>query len=298
MIAVEDIGIGDIELVQEVTRIGTDKVFRSVLSSDADLIDDLCWKMASAVKDRSADYLICAAEKLESAAVERAALMRLPTDELMMAAADDTAPLTRRAVAALLACTDRGKKDKLRPDRVEQFLDGLPVKVLPLHDAVLSLAHAQAEPFCIMLPLIRSRWSQEGGILNVAEDELPTPEFYDGIPLYTFDFHTAAGKYAIGKFAHRNSDVRAALAKWVPQDRWTEVVCIVAFYVDAAPVARRLNWAGGSQLAETGFIADMIGAGCKPDGIGAVIDAMRRNLADLNRYRRSTVQPRSRDIEK
>src|SRR5690242_5959075 len=56
-IAVEDIGIADLDLLLEVTRLGTDKALRSVLASDAELIQDVVVKLAAAPKDRSADYL-------------------------------------------------------------------------------------------------------------------------------------------------------------------------------------------------------------------------------------------------
>jgi hypothetical protein len=285
-IAVEDIGIADPDLLHEVARIGTDKALREILGSDAELIDNLCARMAGAVKDRSADYLISAATKLESAASELIALKHMPPEELVKVAADHGVPLIRRAVAALLACADNDAINaKLQPDRVEKLLDAFPVKLLPLHDAVLRLAHARSHPFCIMLPLIWSRWWHFGAQSKVVADELPGTEYLDGIPLYVFDFHTSAGKHAISRFAAENEELASLLTHWVPIGTHAEAAAIAAFYADAAPVARRLKWSCGSLLSYVGFLADMNGASCPRDGATPILECVRGNLEHLNRRR-------------
>jgi hypothetical protein len=287
IIAVEDIGIADTHLLQEVARIGTDKTLRAVLRSDAELIDDLCSRMALATKDRSADYLYCAATTLKVASADWKALERISLEELIAVASDDGLPLTRRAVAALLACTVEGKiGPALRPHSVEQLLDAFATHPLPVHDAVLQLTRAATHPFCIMLPLIWSRWWRCGAKLTVVEDELPTPEFVEGIPLYTWDKHTAAGKSAIRRFARENRPVATALGRWVPNHRQVDAAAIAAFYADASPVARRLDWPTGSLLAQMGAYADMMNAGCKFEGVPAVLGSFRENLSHLNDLRR------------
>jgi hypothetical protein len=286
MIAVEDIGIGDVELLEEIVRIGTDKQLRSILGSDVALIDDLCGRMAGAVKDRSTDNL-WSLTKLESAVEQRTQLQRLPAADLISIATDAGVPLVRRAVAALFACTfPSNDQPVLRPDRVEQLLDAFPIKSPPLQDAVVRLAKIRAHPFCLMLPLIWSCWRQDGAELAIASDDMPDPEFVNGIPLYTFDFHTAAGKHAIRRFTHENVALRPHLSRWVTRDRWAEVTQIGAFYVDAAPVARRLRWSEGSRLSHIGFIADMNLAGCPSEGATAILQCVRANLPHLNGARR------------
>ena len=286
-IAVEDVGIADVGLVQEVTRIATDKALRAVLGPDAQLIDDLSLRMATATKDRSADYLYCAATKLETAWTERRELARLPFDKLVNVASDDHVPITRRAVAALLACAiDGGADGILNPDQVERLLDALPVKSLPLHDATRQLARIRAHPFCLMLPLIWSRWWHFGAGGEVVEEKLPISEFVCGVPLYTFDKHTAAGKQAISRFARENADMKRVLSRWVAKDKRIPVAEMAAFYTDAMPVSRKLRWACSEALEELGRLADMGMAGCPFDGVHAVLAATRSNLEDLNGHRR------------
>jgi hypothetical protein len=288
MIAFEDIGIGDIDLLQDVTRFATDKTLREILGPDGELIDSLCSRMAQATKDRSADYLYCAATKLETAIAEQSELRDLPMDRLLGIASNEELPLTRRAVAALLMCTDSGRTGPLlNLGRVSKFLDTFAVKPVPLHDAVLQIARARAHPFCLMLPLIWSRWWRVADKVQIADDEIPDCDTIDGIPLYTFDKHTSLGKRAIARFARENNLVADALRNWVPARSAVDVAEIAAFYADAAPVVRRLQWATGSLLSQMGLVADMTGAGCRFAGVRAVAQCVSENLADLNRFRRT-----------
>jgi hypothetical protein len=287
-IAVEDIGIGDIGLLQEIVRIGTNKALRSVLGSDADLLDDLCGRMAEATKDRSADYLICAATKLDTARRERAQLEKLPTADLISVATDPSVPLIRRAVATLIACTTVWNSDVIdRPKIVEQFLDAFQIKFLPLHDAVQRLADKRAHPFCLMLPLIWSRFWHDGGEFSVVRDMLPEADFVGGVPLHTFDKHTALGKAAIATFSRENRQVAAVLEEWVPDaSRRSSVAEIAAFYCDASPVKNRLDWTSGRVLQFIGLRADMLSVGCDIEGIDPILAAARDNLPHLNELRR------------
>jgi hypothetical protein len=290
MIAVEDIGIADVSLLQEIARIGSDKALRAVLASDAEIIDDLCSRMAAATKDRSADYLYCAATKLEPAKLEAEVLKSRRTDALIEIAADEALPLIRRANAAMLACTVPGKSDaRLRAERVEQLLSASPTRHLSLEDALLQLARINVHPFCLMLPFLWSTFRRERSGSTVVEEELPCARFAGSIPLYTFDFHTAVGKRAIERFARENTSIRTLLTRWASGMRGVTVAEIAAFYADAAPVNRRLDWRTGSRLAHVGFVADMLAAGCAVDGATPLLECTKANLPHLNSLREASV---------
>ena len=282
--AVEDIGIADVALLQEVVRLSADRALRAALGSDAELIDHICERMALAVKDRSADYLYCAAIKLEAAKEEAEHLRSHPCESVVALAADATVPIIQRANAALIAVCDA--KLKLIPRRVEAFLVAFPTRHASLEDAVLGLARMGVHPFCLMLPLLWSRFWQDGLPTKIVDDVIPVPEFVRSIPLYTFDKHTFVGKRAIERFALENDELRATLNRWVAIQRRTEVAGMAAFYTDAAPVAIRLDWATGNLLAKMGFMADMMEAGCPLSGAQSVLECSKSNLDHLNRLRR------------
>jgi hypothetical protein len=286
IIAVEDIGIADLDLVGEVVQLATNKEVRAVLASDADLLSDVCSRLAAAPKDRSADYLMSAATLSPAALRERRRMLHLETGELLDTAANAALPLIERAVAALLACTGAADQSRLRIAPLERLLAsvGAPES---LGSALLALTRAPTVPFVLMLPLLWSAWQRAGGVSHIVGQNPPEPEYVGSIPLYVFDKHTAAGKQAIAIFARTNSPVRRTLARHISSSQITAVAEIAAFYADAAPVTRRLEWAEGLHLERAGLRADMIAVGCPLMGIETVTDAVRDNLADLNAIRKA-----------
>jgi len=247
--------------------------------------------MAEATKDRSADYLYCVTTKLEACRLERAELEQCSLPALVEIAIDAALPLFRRANAALLACSSATPGGtKLRPGAVEQLLSATPIRHITLDNAVLRLAAINFHPFCLMLPLLWPRFWHDSSASNVVEDELPGVALVDGIPLYTFDKHTAAGKQAIARFADENDQVRSMLDQWATGVRRLDVAAMAAFYADGAPVKQRLNWPTGSLLTHAGFIADMVDAGCPIDGAVPLLHCTRENLSHLNDLRRAVLR--------
>ena len=100
LVTYEDLGIGDIALVERVTTISTDRNARASLGSDTEIIAQLVAELAAAPKDRSADYLICTAIRNADLDEERAALAGLPLQEMIKIAATGPGSLVSRATAA------------------------------------------------------------------------------------------------------------------------------------------------------------------------------------------------------
>jgi hypothetical protein len=60
---------------------------------------------------------------------------------------------------------------------------------------------------------------------------------------------------------------------------------MTAFYVDAAPIARRLMWDQSEALEAFGIKRDLLHAGVLLEGIQPLLAAMRTNLDHLNKLR-------------
>jgi hypothetical protein len=296
-IAVEDVGIADLEALWEVVRLSADEELRAVLGSEAELIARVVDRLADAPKDRSADYLYCAVTKLETALAERTQMCGYDDVDLLSIAAKEHEPLIRRANAAFLLCL-RGQGDaaRLQEPAVQRLVTacGCPE---PLEYAMIELTRSRAHPFALMLPLIWSRWNFSEAQRTVFLDALPAPEFVDEVPLYTYDFHTAAGKRAILSFARTNEEVDRLLSNFVPRSRWDGVAFIAAFYADAAPVSKRLEWSAGRLLYSTGLYADMMDAGSPFEAVLPLADAARRNVQHLNELRRACLVPSATSIQ-
>lgn len=286
-IAFEDIGIADPLLVLEVARIATDKQLRAVLGADLDLIADLACRMAETPKDRSTDYLICATIKLPCGQAEQHKLAQKPADELVDVAADNAQPLMRRAAASLLACT---REDKvIRGQPLERLFVALEAEgPSPLCDAVQLAASKGFGAYVLMAPLLWSAY-QHGPPGRPSAVQNPRVEWAGGVPLYTFDKHTAAGKKAISRFAEQCDEVRAILAQHVATAARSRVAWMAAFYADAVPISLRFEWSQSRELEVLGFEADMTGAGCPREETWPVLNAVLRNLNQLNACRREAL---------
>ncbi len=140
------------------------------------------------------------------------------------------------------------------------------------------------EPITLMVPLI---WLAVEASEETRVCDFPVPPMATagGVPLYALDEHTRLGREAIWRFACENGEVRACLERFVPAGRRRRAANVVAFYVDAAPVARRLVWDQSATLEAFGIERDLLHAGVAADGIGPLLWAMRANLGHLNALR-------------
>jgi len=126
---------------------------------------------------------------------------------------------------------------------------------------------------------------QRGGPISVRSDPVPETKTIVGVPLYAFDKHTRLGKRAIERLVSENKPFRDCIVRFLAQGSPKKAAEIAAFYADAAPVARRLDWAQSDALKRLGIEADFIAAGLRLDGIGPVQAAMNAALEQLNEIR-------------
>jgi hypothetical protein len=105
------------------------------------------------------------------------------------------------------------------------------------------------------------------------------------MPLYALDKHTRLGREAIWRLAYENDSVRTCLARFVPAGQRRSAAYVAAFYVDAAPVAKRSMWDQSEALEAFGIERDLIHAGVPAEGIQPLLEAMRANLEHLNELR-------------
>ena len=143
---------------------------------------------------------------------------------------------------------------------------------------------ALPRPLVALVPLI---WLevQRSGPISVRSDPVPETKIIAGVPLYAFDKHTRLGKRAIERLVGENKPLRDCVVRFLAQGAPRKAAEIAAFYADAAPVARRLDWAQSDSLERLGIEADFIAAGLRLEGIGPVREAMQAALDQLNDIR-------------
>lgn len=291
VIGVEDIGLGSISTVVDtvtIARAMTSTSRRHPMLDPLRALRGVARALAEAPKDRSTDYLISNAVHDPCLEWFRSECFRLPVSGRIAAAADQALPLNLRAVAAWTVSSfnvdgaprlDGGD----RPGFFRACRDaGLPGD---LADAMTAAAILTREPICMMLPPLWMDWKAEGRSSRVTVEEVPAAPTVASVPLWTLDKHTRSGKQAIGRLVTENHAVREVIVGLVGVRRAKDAAAMAAFFLDASPVDRRLDWPSSRHLETEGRRVDMGTVGVPWDGVEPVLDVMRANYDHLNELR-------------
>jgi len=288
VIACEDVGIGDLDLIRHVTLLGIDRTMRKPFGADDEIVTGLARRLAEAPKDRSSDYLICAAIQHPDHEHEREAVALLSTDDQIAVAVDPGQPVIRRAIAAWYASGINGDGPRVvglgnMPRLLHGFdLLGLPH---PLSAIIETAARKTREPMVATLPLLWALLQESGTPPRIEDVRLPSAPLCGTVPAWAFDKHTDIGKRAVARFVRENPAIDAVLSRYVPDFRARDVAAMAAFYADAVPVVRRLMWSRSHELEALGIDVDMLKVGCPREGIEPILATVRANLDHLNTIR-------------
>jgi hypothetical protein len=284
VIAFEDVGIGSVDAVTTTVAAAGDSAWRKNHGGDLKLAVYLAGLLAEAPKDRSADYL-CDARDHSMLTDFWRAMEKASLESRLSHVRDQGLGLPHQAVAALSALGIGSRGDISRTGGLEALLATFRELEVPEElVAATGIAAARTrEPITAMVPLI---WLAARNSENrVADSAVPPLVTADDVPLYALDKHTRSGCEAIWRFACENDSIRACLARFVPADRRRSACYMAAFYVDAAPIARRLMWEQSDALETFGIERDLLHAGVPAEGIQPLLKAMRVNLGHLNELR-------------
>ena len=285
IIGFEDIGIGSINALIMTVAAAGDSAWRKNHGVELKLAVYLTSTLAAAPKDRSADYL-CGAKDHPGLAGFAQAMAKASLNCRISQVRDEALDLPQRAVAALSALSI-GPRGQIFRDTSGLNALLTTFRELGVSDelvAATGIAAARTcEPITLMVPLI---WlAATTSKKQVHDCPIPPLEGARGVPLHALDMHTRLGREAIWRFACENHSVRACLSRLVPAGQRRSAAFVTAFYVDAAPIAKRLMWDQSDALEAFGMERDLIHAGVPAEGIQPLLEAMRANLEHLNELR-------------
>jgi hypothetical protein len=287
VIAFEDVGAGSVDAVVMTVAAGSDAAWRTACGGDSRIAAFLAKALAEAPKDRSADYLACAKDHPSLKAFARAMENRSIQDRLSIMRGESL-DLPQRAVAAFFASGlgSNSEGERIKGDLSALFAAfaklGLPDELLA---ATEMAARRMRETITVMVPLIWLQATQNGAV-RVSNDFVPKTEIVDEIPLYAFDKHTRIGKRATRELVGAETPLRDCLNKFVARSCWQAAAEMAAFYADAVPIARRLEWSLSHSVQALGREADFYKAGVPLVGITPLRSAMDSTLGKLNDIRR------------
>ena len=284
IIALEDVGVGDVDALVQVLAITANPVQRRKvgdLQAGLFMVQLLC----RAVKCRMADELFIQAERDRTYDEFRIHLARQSDDLLAEYVADTTCPIIERAQALwLLAGTKKYPSEvmperKGRPEAAVTALRALDIPT-PLTEACISVMNRTPWPLAIFTPLIYQYVQQLGKAgTTVKSESIPPAPDVEGIPHYAADMFTRTGGACYRK-----------LQRAVPElKRYsTKQIGLAMFYLEGGKVDRLLTSPDLEAFRDQGELTDVFTTGlCLPEYLG-LRDCLTANmdvLADIRQYR-------------
>jgi len=304
LIAVEDIGVANLPLVQRAVMLAADKKYRQAAGNELGMIFGLVTDMAAAAKDRSTDYLLSSAQDGGGELVVfRDWCFGKSPEALGVIAADAGMAIDKRAVAALCAVTS-GPTRRLELGEpllllLDAFRDaGLPAAV---SETALVAARLIKEPITILLLVAASAAQHLTDPVPVTEEVPPKPRLFRSIPTYCADRHTSIGKSAIRRWLVENQHVGDTISQYVQDFRAVDVAGYALFHVEGWAISNRWHWPLSRDLQQIGTRIDLEKSGCAPEGVEPVLAVVREELDHLNDIRcrlleRRPTPPRKPDL--
>jgi hypothetical protein len=282
IVAFEDVGVASVETLVQTAKACGDPAWRATLGGDGRALRIVVRELASAVKDRSPDYLICAARSHPAFEDAWGRIKAMSIARRIDLLADSSRPLPERAVAAWCASgIEWGDERRVGPGDLASLMQAFRELGVPpdLTSATHFAVRRAKEPIVLMTPLLwlASSTSAQAGVVECA---VPPVTMIGEAPGYAFDKHTA-----IQRLASQNEAVRDVLRAFVSSAKVNNAAAIAAFYADGAPVPRRYDWDGSAELERLGVESDMKDAGVPFEGIAPLLAVVRGNLDNLDALR-------------
>ena len=291
VIAFEDVGVGSLDALLQTTRACMSAEWRRAVGGDDVSLRIVSRLLAEAPKDRSPDYLICAAHDHPALEESRREVGGMSLAQRIAFVGKTASSLPIQAIAAWYASgVEWGKEHRIGRGDLKALMGTF--RDLGVPSDLVTATHIAAmrtrEPIVVMTPLI---WlaSQKAGGHDLVDCPVPSVTMIGELPAYALDKHTAPGKAAIRRFARECSAVRNTLAAHVPEYRANDAACMAAFYADGAPVAHRFSWNGSAELECLGTENDMLKGGVRREGVLPVLEVIRDNLEELNAIRAEVI---------
>jgi hypothetical protein len=280
LIAYEDVGIGSLDAVLATTATMSVRNRRN-LGDDALVAAAIARMLASAIKDRGAEGLSCAAIKHPALSQLRQLLATLAIPHVLGMVRDSSLPLVERAVAAWNASgVDSWPNRRVGPGDLPALLRtyqslGVPEEILA---GVAAAIRRVREPMFVIFPLLVLA-RDEG---HIVDDPPPPLPMVGDLPLCALDKFTRRGKEAIARFASTTPSIMSALNDLLPYRLWAKATGFGVFYAEGGRVFPKLAWSQSAAIEQVGIEADFMSIGFPAEAITDFLALVEAELPHLN----------------
>ena len=251
VIALEDIGIGDMDVAAEMVGIAVHPELRRVLGGNVRALDYALTRACSAVKDRSADHLHSIAEREPNKDGRFDSLERASDEALIAVITSQCQHWTHCARAvSILVRRYEDARSAVRSRTFAPIFERFRELGAPDMFVAACQSHAARERDALALYVLVG-WSfhSECSPTTTRDHELPASALIDGIPEYAFDpHHTRVGRRAVELWR------RTYL---VPPPCTPRQIGMALWNVEAAACDRTLDWPVGQDMRRRAYRADL-----------------------------------------
>ena len=288
IIAVEDVGLGDLAAVRLVVPALVGKRARADLGGEWPVASYLVARLSQAAKCRAADDLVMVATRHPAYVQARLELGHHCRQELMGIVAG-SCPLVHRAMALmyLLGTDGRHQRHLVRrrghPQAAFEAL-GRAGCSPTLVDLAQVLFQKTREP---LAPLVALLSRERGWEARVTLDDTIPPEVMIGeVPGWALDMFTREGRAALSRFLRGRTKAGGWISANIAPSARLDLLSNLVFYLEGGISKQRLRWPIGDALHRRAQI-ECLGEGC-PDAT-EVLGLLRADFAALNRTRRESI---------
>jgi len=290
IIAFEDVGVADIDLVGWIVIAMGDRALRRKLGTDRDIISALVCRMSEADMDRSSDDLVMQVEGADWLEEDRLAIADLPLGARVRIAADETTALERAGLAGWLSIgTDKiaGRNLPEVSGCRDSFFDGL-IEAGVSRTAVEISRLGLKRTGCILAAFTPLLYRARGAKVHpVKDDDLPKEAMIGEVPGWVYDIHTRKGLSAFSRYLKRSSRMQAFLNECaigdVPLHR---IVGNLVFRMESGLGVRRVRWPEAMRLKRQ---ADLMRDGLPKEHVDEGLSILREEIDLLNKCRAETL---------
>lgn len=291
VIALEDIGIGDLEAVRQVLSAATHKTWRAENGGDWAVASELVQSLCLAPKSRDACELLVTADLHPRLKRLRRTYMDLSSHQLSDILATPENGLAERTLAAwLIAGTKRFPAYSL-PEKDGSFAALLDVyRHLGASEEVLEVARLGStrtqEGHPLTLPLV---WLMATSANDITIEQ--TSARQAGLircwPAEAFDMHSRIGRSAITAFIRNCDSLSGLMRQFLPQSVHADFAGTLLFRLEGQVVDRRITYPGSRALLLEAEAAHITYSGFPENRATDALDTLQDHLDLLHSCRLS-----------
>jgi hypothetical protein len=291
VIGLEDIGVGDPEVLREVIELTTDRTWRRKLPDKGRAVTlGLAERMCAATKSRFADEILAIAQLEPALGPARTELAIASTEQLAGCSATSDDIGVRALACWFLAGTARYPMDDIprRQGDLAAVWEAARELGVPIHllDLLNRAARRMPWPLAVLLPLAYVS-KANGKPTQLAQ--AAAFETWRGVPLYALDQFTRRGLVAIGRWLAGCPQLQEILRAAALGPAWPKIIRYTVFAVESQVCSRHLMWAEQRGVLRRSMLAELTGRGLAAEYVDPLLACATANLAALNERRREVM---------